>query len=281
MREIPSEMISKTVERLFLEANYILPPDMTSLLRAGEEKEQNPAARSVLASILENAALAAGGRYPLCQDCGTAVIFIDAGQEAAITGEGLEDAVNEGVRRAYEKGYLRKSIVGEPLFERKNTGDNTPALLRVRIVPGDRITITAAPKGAGSENMSALAMLSPADGPGGVEEFVVGAVSRAGPNPCPPIMVGVGIGSNFEGVAELAKRALLRPRGSKNPHPAYSEMEDRLLRRINGLGIGAAGYGGTVTALGVKIEWAPTHIASLPVAVNICCHANRHSTAVI
>lgn len=281
MREISSEKIAQTVERLFWEANYILPPDMTALIRSGEEKEQSPTARAVLGTILENAALAAEGEYPLCQDCGMAVLFMDVGQEVLIMGDGLEEAANEGVRRAYEKGFLRKSIVGEPLFERKNTGDNTPALLRVRIVPGDKIKITAAPKGAGSENMSALTMLSPADGTEGVERFVVETVRRAGPNPCPPIVVGVGIGSNFEGVAELAKRALLRTADSKNCHPLYSELEDRLLCRINGLGTGAAGYGGTVTALGVKIEWAPTHIASLPVAVNICCHANRHSSAVI
>ncbi|NLK19676.1 MAG: fumarate hydratase [Synergistaceae bacterium] len=281
MREIPSELIAQTVERLFWEANYILPPDMISLLRKGEKEETSPEARAVLESILENAALAAEGEYPLCQDCGMAAVFVDLGQEILITGDSLEAAATEGVRRAYDKGYLRKSIVGEPLFERKNTGDNTPALLRVRIVPGDKIKITAAPKGAGSENMSALTMLSPAAGAGGVEEFVVDTVRKAGPNPCPPIVVGVGVGSNFEGVADLAKRALLRPEGEINPHPQYSALEDRLLHRINGLGIGAAGYGGTVTALGVKVEWAPTHIASLPVAVSICCHANRHSAAVI
>lgn len=281
MREISSEKIAQTVERLFLEASYVLPPDVMSQIGSAKEKEQNPVARSVLKSIIENAELAAEGIYPLCQDCGMAVVFADVGQEAAISGQSLEEAVNEGVRRAYEKGYLRKSIVEDPLFERKNTGDNTPALLRVRIVPGNKIKITAAPKGAGSENMSALAMLSPADGVEGVERFVLDTIKKAGPNPCPPIVVGVGIGSNFEGAAELAKRALLRGADEKNGHPLYSELEERLLEKINRLGIGAAGYGGTITALGVKVEWAPTHIASLPVAVNICCHANRHCSAEI
>ncbi|NLA90485.1 MAG: fumarate hydratase [Synergistaceae bacterium] len=281
MREVSSEKIAQTVERLFLEASYVLPPDVASQIGSAIEKEQNPVARSVLKSIIENAELAAEGTYPLCQDCGMAVVFADVGQEAAISGQSLEEAVNEGVRRAYEKGYLRKSIVEDPLFERKNTGDNTPALLRVRVIPGDKFNITAAPKGAGSENMSALAMLSPADGVEGVERFVLDTIKKAGPNPCPPIVVGVGLGSNFEGAAELAKRALLRGADEKNGHPMYSELEERLLEKINRLGIGAAGYGGTITALGVKVEWAPTHIASLPVAVNICCYANRHCSAEI
>ncbi len=281
MREVPALKITETVERLFIEANYHLPPDMVSVLERGMQEERNPVARSVFRTILENRLVASEGRFPLCQDCGMAVVFIDMGQEAAVTGGNLEDAVNEGVGRAYNKGYLRKSLVGEPLFERKNTGDNTPAIIHVRLVPGDRVTITAAPKGAGSENMSALAMLSPAAGPEGVEQFVLDTVRKAGPNPCPPIVVGVGVGSDFEGVAELAKRALLRPVGSASSHAGYAALEEKLLRKINGLGIGAAGYGGTVTALGVNVEWAPTHIACMPVAVNLCCHANRHCSAEI
>lgn len=281
MREVPVSKITETVERLFIEANYHLPPDMVSVLETGEQEEQNPVARSVLRTILENRLVASEGRFPLCQDCGMAVVFLDMGQEAAVTGGNLEDAVNEGVRRAYEQGYLRKSIVGEPLFERKNTGDNTPAILHVRVVQGDSLKITAAPKGAGSENMSTLAMLSPAAGPEGVERFVLETVRKAGPNPCPPVMVGIGVGSDFEGVAELAKRALLRPAGSSSSHPKYAALEADLLWKINELGIGAAGYGGTVTALGVNIEWAPTHIACMPVAVNLCCHANRHCSAEI
>lgn len=281
MRQVPAEQVTETVERLFIEANYHLPPDMVSVLEKGEREEQNPVAKSVFRTILDNRRVASEGKLPLCQDCGMAVVFLDMGQETAVTGGNLENAVNEGVRRAYDKGYLRKSIVGEPLFERKNTGDNTPAILHVRVVPGERVAITVAPKGAGSENMSALAMLSPAAGPEGVERFVIETVRKAGPNPCPPIVVGVGVGSDFEGVAELAKRALLRPAESSSSHPRYAALEAELLRKINDLGIGAAGYGGTVTALGVNIEWAPTHIACMPVAVNLCCHANRHCSAEI
>lgn len=281
MREISVETIAETVERLFWEANYFLPRDMVSILERGERQEKNPVAQSVLRTILHNSRVASEGEYPLCQDCGVAVVFADVGQEAFITGGQLEEAVNDGVRRAYINGYLRKSVVSDPLFDRKNTDDNTPAILHVRLVPGDNIKLTAAPKGAGSENMSALVMLPPAAGAEGVVRFVLDTVEKAGPNPCPPIVVGVGVGSDFEGVAELAKRALLRPFDERAPLREYAELEDRLLSEINGLGIGAAGYGGTVTALGVNIEWAPTHIACLPVAVNICCHANRHCSALI
>ena len=281
MREIPVETIADTVERLFWEANYFLPADMISILERGEREEENPVAQSIFRTILDNSRVASEGEYPLCQDCGMAVVFMDLGQEAVLTGGDLEEAVNEGVRRAYTKGYLRKSLVSDPLFERKNTGDNTPAILHVRIVPGDKVLITAAPKGAGSENMSAVAMLPPAAGAEGVVRFVLETVEKAGPNPCPPIVVGIGVGSDFEGVAELAKRALLRPFNERAAQEGYSELEARLLKEINDLGIGAAGYGGAVTALGVNIEWAPTHIACLPVAVNICCHANRHCSALI
>ncbi len=278
MREVSVEKITGAVESLFIEAAYQLPGDMYRVLRSAALSEKGELAASVLRTIEENAIVASEGVYPLCQDCGMAIVFIDLGQDVRLIGGDLTDAVNEGVRRAYTKGFLRNSIVDDPLFERKNTGDNTPAMIHLRIVPGGEIHITAAPKGFGSENMSVVAMLSPAAGAQGVVDCVVGAVKKAGPNPCPPIVVGVGIGSDFEGVAELAKRALLRSVEVRNPHPAYAALEERLLSEINALGIGAAGYGGTVTALGVNIEQAPTHIAGLPVAVNICCHANRHAT---
>lgn len=278
MREVSVEKIIEAVESLFIEAAYQLPGDMSRVLRSAALSEEGELAASVLRTIEENAIVASEGVYPLCQDCGMAIVFIDLGQDVRLIGGDLTEAVNEGVRQAYTKGFLRNSIVDDPLFERKNTGDNTPAKIHLRIVPGGEIHITAAPKGFGSENMSVVAMLSPAAGAQGVVDCVVGAVKKAGPNPCPPIVVGVGIGSDFEGVAELAKRALLRSVEERNPHPAYAALEERLLSEINALGIGAAGYGGTVTALGVNIEKAPTHIAGLPVAVNICCHANRHAT---
>ncbi len=277
MREVAVGSVVELVENLFLKANYSLPPDMLDALSNAAAQERADLASSVLKTMKENANVAAEGIFPLCQDCGMAVLFVDVGQNVHFIDGDLTEALNEGVRRAYSKGYLRKSIVDDPLFKRRNTGDNTPAKIHIRIVPGENVRITAAPKGFGSENMSAVAMLSPAAGPDGLVAFVVKTVERAGPNPCPPIVLGVGVGSNFEGVAELAKRALLRPLGEQNHHPAYAELEKRIYTEVNALGIGAAGYGGTVTALGVNIEWEPTHIAGLPVAVNICCHANRHA----
>ncbi len=278
MREISVEKVTAEVARLFLEASYKLPLDIAQALHGAAESEKGVLAASVLRTIEENARVASEEVFPLCQDCGMAIVFIDLGQDVRLIGGDLTDAVNDGVRQAYAEGFLRKSIVDDPLFERRNTGDNTPAKMHLRIVPGEKVRITAAPKGFGSENMSSVGMLSPAAGEQGVVDFIVGAVKKAGPNPCPPIVVGVGIGSDFEGVAELAKRALLRSVNERNPHVAYAKLEERVLSEINDLGIGAAGYGGTVTALGVNIEQAPTHIAGLPVAVNICCHANRHAT---
>ena len=281
MRDISVDMIIATVARLFTDAAYRLPDDVLRALRAASDLETEAQAASVLKTIEKNALVASEGGYPLCQDCGMAVVFLDVGQDVRFVGGDLFEAVNEGVRRAYRDGYLRCSIVEDPLYERINTGDNTPAKLHIRIVPGREVKITVTPKGFGSENMSALAMLPPAAGERGVIEFVVETVGRAGPNPCPPVVVGVGIGSDFEGVAELAKRALLRPIGEHNPLPSYAALEEKLLEEINSLGIGAAGYGGRITALGISVEQAPTHIASLPVAVNICCHSNRHAATVI
>ncbi len=281
MRDIPVEMITAAVARLFSEAAYRLPDDVLRALSVASGLETEAQAVSVLRTIEENALVASEGVYPLCQDCGMAVVFLDVGQDVRLVGGDLFEAVNEGVRRAYRDGYLRCSIVEDPLYERRNTGDNTPAKMHVRIVSGREVKITVTPKGFGSENMSALAMLPPAAGERGVIEFVVETVGRAGPNPCPPIVVGVGIGSDFEGVAELAKRALLRPIGERNPLSSYASLEEKLLEEINSLGIGAAGYGGLITALGVSVEQAPTHIASLPVAVNICCHSNRHAAIII
>ena len=278
MREISVEKVTAEVARLFLEASYQLPLDIAQALHSAADSEKGLLAASVLRTIGENARVASEEVFPLCQDCGMAIVFIDLGQDVRLIGGDLTDAVNDGVRQAYAEGFLRKSIVDDPLFERRNTGDNTPAKMNLRIVPGEKVRITAAPKGFGSENMSSVGMLSPAAGEQGVVDFIVGVVKKAGPNPCPPIVVGVGIGSDFEGVAELAKRALLRSVNERNPHVAYAKLEERVLSEINDLGIGAAGYGGTVTALGVNIEQAPTHIAGLPVAVNICCHANRHAT---
>jgi fumarate hydratase subunit alpha len=237
--------------------------------------------QAVLDDILENVRIASDECVPICQDCGMAVIFMEVGQDVRFTEGDLAGAINDGVRQAYDEGYLRKSVVSDPLFERKNTGDNTPAIVHTAIVPGDRVRLVVTPKGMGSENMSAIRMMKAADGPEGVMDFVVETVDKAGPNPCPPIVVGVGIGGNFETAPLLAKRALLRPMGSRNGDPRYAGMEEELLRRINALGIGPAGYGGRTTALDVHVEFAPTHIAGMPVAVNICCHADRHGEAIL
>jgi fumarate hydratase subunit alpha len=228
--------------------------------------------------ILENHRLAAREQRPACQDTGLAVVFLELGQDVRIEGGDLVAAINEGVRRGYEKGYLRKSVVAEPLFERKNTRDNTPAIIHTSIVAGDKLKITLAPKGGGAENMSGVAMMIPAAGVEGVRKFVIEQVRKAGPNPCPPVVVGVGIGGNFEVAPLLAKKALVRPMGSRNPNPAYAALEDELLEAINKLGIGPQGLGGSTTALAVHVEYAPCHIASLPVAVNLNCHVSPHQS---
>lgn len=280
MREFDVKKITEAVKRLSMETNYFLGEDMVKALKASLDKEESPIGKSVLGQIIENQEIARTEQMAICQDAGFTVVFIDLGQDVHLTGGDLTEAVNEGVRQGYQEGYLRKSIVKDPLH-RVNTGDNTPAVIHLRIVPGEKVHLTVAPKGGGSENMSEVKMLKPADGPEGVKNFVIDRVRRSGGNPCPPIVVGVGIGGTYETAALIAKRALLRELGQFNPDPYYAEMEKELLREINRLGIGPMGLGGRVTALGVFIETYPCHIASLPIAVNIQCHAARHKSVVI
>ena len=277
MRELNAAAITDAVARMCVRANTVLPEDVKSAILAARQAEDWPVARDVLDRIIENYSIGRG--IPICQDTGMACVFLNVGQEVHITGD-LTAAVNEGVRRGYTEGYLRKSVVRDPL-DRVNTGDNTPAMVYTELVPGDRVEITVAPKGFGSENMSRIAMLKPSDGLEGVKRFIVDAVEQAGPNPCPPIVVGVGIGGTFDKCALLAKQALLRPLGSHNDNPFYAALEDELLERINSLGIGPQGFGGHTTALAVNIETLPTHIAGLPCAVNINCHVTRHVKEVL
>ena len=277
MREISAEAVADTVARLCVQANTCLPRDVTDGIAAARAAEDWPPAREILDRIMENGEI--GGGFPICQDTGMACVFLEVGQELHIAGD-LAQAVDEGVRRGYAQGYLRKSVVSDPL-ERVNSGDNTPAMLYTDLVPGDRLAITVAPKGFGSENMSRIAMLKPSDGVEGVKDFIVDTVEQAGPNPCPPIVVGVGIGGTFDKCALLAKKALLRELGAPSPLPFYADLERELLDRINALGIGPQGFGGRTTALAVHIETLPTHIAGLPCAVNINCHVARHATEVL
>ena len=280
MREIPVEKITNEVKRLCIEANYFLGEDVFQAFRTFREKEESPLGRDILDQLIENARIAKDEELPICQDTGFAVVFIELGQDVRLTGGALEEAVNEGVRQGYTEGYLRKSIVRDPV-NRVNTGDNTPAVLYTDIVPGNQVSIVVAPKGGGSENMSRIKMLKPADGAEGVKEFVIETVRVAGSNPCPPIVVGVGIGGTFDKCAQLAKRALLRELGTSHPDPFYASMEREILEKVNNLGIGPQGLGGRTTALGVHIEVYPCHIASLPVAANIQCHVARHKRVVI
>ena len=268
------------MREMCIEAIHFLAPDMGRALDRAAVSEKSPLGRKILEQLEENLEIAAEDMIPICQDTGMAVVFIEIGQDVHLEGGDLEDAVNEGVRRGYVEGFLRKSVVRDPLI-RENTKDNTPAVIHTRIVPGKNIKITVAPKGFGSENMSRIFMLKPAEGIEGVKNAVITAVQDAGPNACPPMVVGVGIGGTFEKCALLAKEALTREVGSHSPIPYVKEMEEELLERINGLGIGPGGLGGTTTALAVNINTYPTHIAGLPVAVNICCHVNRHITRVI
>ena len=280
MREISSDIITQTIAQMCIEANHHLTPDMEAALINAGESEISPLGKQVLSQLRENLKIADEDMIPICQDTGMAVVFVEMGQEVHITGASLSDAINEGVRKGYTEGYLRKSVVGDPL-ERVNTGDNTPAVIHYDIVPGDTLRITVAPKGFGSENMSRVFMLKPADGEEGVKNAILTAVKDAGPNACPPMVVGVGIGGTFEKAALLAKRALTRPLSERAEDRHIYNMERELLEMINRTGIGPAGLGGTTTALAVNILTYPTHIAGLPVAVNICCHVNRHESRVL
>ncbi len=280
MRQIHVKQIINTIENLCIEANYYLNADIKSALKNGLVKEASPIGTEIIEKILENAKIASDKQMPICQDTGMAVIFIDIGQNVHIEGGDLTTAINEGVRRGYEKGYLRKSVVRDPL-RRVNTEDNTPAIIHYNIIPGEKIKITVAPKGFGSENMSSLKMLKPSDGVDGVINFVVETVKNAGANPCPPMVIGVGIGGTMEKAATLAKKAVIRSIDNRNEDDYYRKLEGKLLEKINNLGIGPQGLGGTTTAIAVNIEVFSTHIAGLPVAVNINCHATRHAEAVI
>jgi fumarate hydratase subunit alpha len=279
MREVRADTIRDTVEKLFIEANYDLPEDVIGRFKDALGEEESPVGREVIEELLLNARIARDERIPICQDTGLAILFMEMGQDVHITGGELEEALSEGVRRAYKKGYLRKSVC-DP-FTRTNTGDNTPPILHVRIVPGERIRLIAMPKGGGSENYSEVRMLTPSDGAEGVKRFVLEMVQKAGPNPCPPITVGIGIGGNFETSALLSKEALMLPFGKRNDDPYLRDLELSILGEVNKLGIGPEGYGGSVTALDLHIKSRPCHIASLPVAVNIQCHAHRIKEASI
>ncbi|MCI9058133.1 MAG: fumarate hydratase [Oscillospiraceae bacterium] len=279
MREINAQQITEVVRRLCIDANRHLPQDMKNRIEACRAQEGWAQAGEILDRIIENYHIADGSDRPICQDTGVACVFLKVGQEVHINGD-IAEAVNEGVRQGYDQGYLRKSVVRDPL-DRVNTGDNTPAMLYYEIVPGDKLEITVAPKGFGSENMSQIKMLKPSDGLQGVKDFVCKVVEDAGPNPCPPIVVGVGIGGTFDKAAYLAKKALMRSVDQRNSVPFYAQLEEELLESVNALGIGPQGFGGRTTALAVNIEQYPTHIAGLPVAVNLNCHVTRHMTEVL
>ena len=280
MKTINVNEIIKTLKELSIEANYCLPNDVRAAIEEAEKNEKWPIANNILNKILENSQIAAAEKMPICQDTGMACVFVDIGQDVHITGGSLEEAINEGVRQGYAEGFLRKSVVKDPIH-RVNTNDNTPALIYYNMVPGDKVKITVAPKGFGSENMSRIAMLKPSDGLEGVKNFVLETVRMAGPNPCPPIVIGVGIGGSFDKAAYLAKKALIRPVNENNTDEFYSNLEKELLEEVNKIGIGPQGFGGKTTALALNIETYPTHIAGLPVAVNINCHATRHKERVL
>lgn len=281
MKDIKASQITELVKKLCIDANYNLGDDVRQRLEIGLKEEESPTGKAILEQILENADIARDDQVPMCQDTGFAVIFCELGQEVHVVGGDFEEAIHEGVRQGYTEGYLRKSIVDDAIIERKNTKDNTPAVIHITIVPGDKLKITVAPKGGGSENMSEVKMMKPADGIEGVKDFVIDKVKRSGGNPCPPIVVGVGLGGTFEKCAFLAKKSLLRPLGQHNKDPKWAEVEKELLERINKLGIGPQGLGGRTTALAVNIEAFPCHIASMPAAVNINCHAARHKEGVL
>jgi len=280
MREIASSQISDAIRHLLMEANYVIGPDVEARMRSCLAEEPSPEGRDVMEQLLQNYEIARTERVAICQDTGMAVVFLDVGQDVHILGD-LNEAVADGVRRAYRDGYLRKSVVRDPLYDRVNTGDNAPPVTHIRIVPGDRVDIMVTPKGFGSENMSRVKMLVPADGGAGVIKFVTETIEQAGPNSCPPVIVGVGIGGTMEMAAILAKRMTARPLTEPNPDPRYAQLEARILSEINKTGVGPAGIGGRTTALAVNIATYPTHIASMPVAVNVCCHAARHASVTL
>ncbi|HAQ08508.1 MAG TPA: fumarate hydratase [Bacillus bacterium] len=281
MREISVELITKTVRDLSIEAACDLPKDVEKLLKKAAGEEESQFGKYSLEKIVKNVELARREHAPMCQDTGIVVVFAEVGQEVHITGGTLTDAINEGIRQGYQDGYLRKSVVGDPVLNRKNTGDNTPAVIYTELVPGDQIKIQVLPKGAGSENMGALKMLKPSEGLEGVKDFIIKAVTQAGGNPCPPVIVGIGIGGTMDKSTLLAKKALAREAGTPHQNPEYQALEEELLTEINKLGIGPQGFGGKVTALAVHIETYPTHIATMPVAVCLNCHAARHKEAIL
>ncbi len=280
-RILDVNVVRQAVAQLVVQANCCIGENMISCLERCRDREDKQLSRNVLDMIVRNDRLAEERMVAMCQDTGMAIFRVQVGQDICFTGGSLEQAIQDGTAQGYTDGYLRKSVVSDPLFGRTNTRDNTPAIIYYEMIPGDRIHITFAPKGFGSENMSAIKMLKPADGVDGVLDFVVDTVKKAGPNPCPPIVVGVGIGGTFEKAAQLSKFALMRDVGSRNADERYAKLEDELMERINALNIGPAGLGGGTTALGVHVEWFPTHIAGLPVAVNLCCHAYRHSSVTL
>lgn len=281
MRKIEAKRIKKKVKELFLRANYHIGEDVLTALKEAREREVSEVGCLVLDMLIENYKIASGEEIAICQDTGLAVLYVELGQEVYIIGGNFREAVNEGVKEAYMEGYLRKSIVDDPVFARKNTGTNTPAIIYNDIVPGDKIKFMVTPKGFGSENMSALAMMKPADGPEGIKKFVVDTIKKAGPNPCPPTIVGVGIGGTADKALVIAKKVLFRKIGEHHQDERYAQMEKEILEQINNLGIGPAGLGGRTTALAVNIEYTPTHIAGMPVAVNVCCHAARHAEGIL
>ncbi|MEA3453626.1 MAG: fumarate hydratase [Candidatus Caldatribacteriota bacterium] len=281
MREIKANQIKNKVKELFLRANFYINPDLMQRLKEALEEEDSPIGKYVLNMIIENNKIASREEVPICQDTGLAVVFVEVGQEVHLVDGDFTEAINQGVKEAYREGYLRKSVVDDPVFERKNTKTNTPAIIYTDIVPGDKVKFTVIPKGFGSENMSAIAMLKPADGEKGIVDFVVETVKKAGPNPCPPTIIGVGIGGTIDQAMVIAKKATARKIGLHNKDKRYANLEKEILQKINNLGIGPAGLGGNITSLAVHIDYVPTHIAGMPIAVNICCHAARHAEGII
>ena len=281
MNKIKSIQIKDKVKELFLEANYHINQDLMKLLQRAQKKETSPIGKYVLKMIIENNKIASKEEVPICQDTGLAVVFVEMGQEIHLVDGDFTEAINQGVKEAYREGYLRKSVVDDPVFERKNTKTNTPAIIYTDIVPGDKINFTVMPKGFGSENMSRLAMLKPADGPEGIVNFIVETVKKAGPNPCPPTIIGVGVGGTADKAMVIAKKAIIRKINQSNRNPKFAALEKEILTKINNLGIGPAGLGGNITSLAVHIDYLPTHIAGMPVAVNVCCHAARHAEGIL